>query len=91
MNDGICYKQWRQPLEGTVCQARIELRSAEGIPFLTPEPVLLFKSKNTSGKERSKDQADFEEAYTRLEPERKAWLRWALIATDPSHPWIERL
>jgi len=67
------------------------LCSDERIPFLAPELVLLFKSKNTSGKERSKDQADFEEVYIRLEPERRAWLRWALIAVDPSNPWIERL
>jgi hypothetical protein len=53
--------------------------------------VLLYKSKTTSGKERSKDKADFEEVYLRLEPERRGWLRWALLAVDPSHPWIERL
>jgi hypothetical protein len=70
---------------------RMSLATAEGIPFLAPELVLLFKSKNTSSQERSKDPADFEKSYPHLEPERRAWLRWALLATDPNHPWIERL
>jgi hypothetical protein len=65
--------------------------SAEGVPFIAPELALLFKSKNTSGREREKDQADFERVYPRLEPERRAWLKWALEATQPGHPWIERL
>jgi GrpB-like predicted nucleotidyltransferase (UPF0157 family) len=84
---------WRYRREPAIIRdtGRVGLRSDEGIPFLAPELVLLFKSKNTSGKERSKDQVDFEEAYIRLEPERRVWLRWALIAIDPSHPWIERL
>ena len=84
---------WRYRREPAIIRdlGRVGLRSDEGIPFLAPELVLLFKSKNTSGKERSKDQADFEVAYTRLEPERRVWLRWALTAVDPSHPWIEWL
>jgi GrpB-like predicted nucleotidyltransferase (UPF0157 family) len=71
--------------------SRIGLKSPDGVPFLAPELVLLYKSVNTSGRERDNDQRDFEEAYTNLEPERRAWLRWALTAVDPSHPWIERL
>jgi hypothetical protein len=84
---------WRYRREPAIIRdmGRAGLLSDEGIPFLAPELVLLFKSKNTSGKERSKDQADFEEVFLRLEPERRAWLRWALLAVDPSHPWIERL
>lgn len=70
---------------------RISLRSKTGIPFLAPEVVLLFKSKNTSGKERPKDQVDFEKIYPHLEPERRAWLLWALLATEPKHSWIEKL
>ena len=62
-----------------------------GLPYLAPELVLLFKSKNTSGRSRPKDQADFERVFPQLEPERRAWLRWALAAADPGHAWIERL
>jgi hypothetical protein len=84
---------WRYRREPTIIRdaGRMGLRSEEGIPFLAPELVLLFKSKNTSGKERKNDQTDFERTYTTLEPERRAWLRWALTAVEPSHGWIARL
>ncbi len=72
---------------------RSVLRTAQGIPFLAPEIVLLFKSKNTSfnKRERSQDQIDFDAVCSQLEAERRAWLRWALLATEPTHPWIEQL
>ncbi len=84
---------WRYRREPSIIRdiSRVGLRSSEGIPFLAPEVVLLYKSKTTSGKVRNKDMADFEEIYLMLEPERRGWLRWALLAVDPSHPWIERL
>ena len=86
---GVWYYR-RQP-EVVRLMARAELRTEAGVPYLAPELALLFKSKNTSGRERSKDQADFERACPRLEPERRAWLRWALTAASPGHPWLERL
>jgi hypothetical protein len=67
------------------------MRTSEGIPYLAPELVLLFKSKNTGSRERAKDQADYENVYPHMVPEARAWLRWALIASDPAHPWIEQL
>jgi GrpB-like predicted nucleotidyltransferase (UPF0157 family) len=84
---------WRYRRDPSILQdlGRVGLRSEEGIPFLAPELALLYKSKNTSGRERGKDQADFEGVSSMLAPERRAWLRWALLAVDPSHPWIERL
>jgi hypothetical protein len=66
--------------------ARAERCTSSGLRYLAPELALLFKSKNTSGRERSKDQADFDRASPHLEPERRA-----LAATNPDHPWIERL
>jgi GrpB-like predicted nucleotidyltransferase (UPF0157 family) len=73
--------------------SRMSLRTESGIAFLAPELVLLFKSKNTSATdpERSKDPLDFEQVCPHLDPERRAWLRWALLATNPAHPWIDRL
>ncbi len=65
--------------------------AASGLPYLAPELALLFKSRNTSGRARNQDQADFDRASPRLSPEPRAWLRWALAATDPHHPWIKRL
>jgi GrpB-like predicted nucleotidyltransferase (UPF0157 family) len=84
---------WRYRREPTIIRAvdRMSLRTEAGIPFLAPELVLLFKSKNTSDRQRRKDEADFERVHPRLEPERRAWLRWALMATNSTHPWLERL
>jgi hypothetical protein len=67
------------------------LRSAGGIPYLAPELVLLFKSRNTSNHERAKDQIDFENTLPQLDSERRAWLRWALVATAPEHSWLQQL
>jgi GrpB-like predicted nucleotidyltransferase (UPF0157 family) len=84
---------WRYRRQPTIVRdaARMSLRSTQGIPYLAPELVLLFKSKTTGSQERGKDQLDFEQAQPYLEDERRAWLRWALIATEPSHPWIGQL
>jgi GrpB-like predicted nucleotidyltransferase (UPF0157 family) len=84
---------WRYRREPLVLRSRekMSLRSDSGIPFLAPELVLLFKSKNTSNHARSKDQSDFEKTFLHLEPERRAWLCWALIAISPDHPWIREL
>ena len=89
----IQYGVWRYRRNPVIVQAaeRIYLCTGEGTPFLAPELVLLFKSKNTSGTERPQDQTDFEAICTHLEPERRAWLRWALMVSDPIHPWIDQL
>ena len=63
------------------------LQSQTGIPFLAPELVLLFKSKNTGTEARSQDQRDFETVYPFLDVNRKSWLRRALTLTDPGHKW----
>jgi len=70
---------------------RMSMKTDKGIFYLSPELVLLFKSRNTSGKERSKDQSDFENVLPLLDPERRAWLHWALTVTNPEHRWIKQL
>lgn len=70
---------------------RVRLRAFNGLSYLAPELVLLFKSVNTSDKPRPRDQSDFEQVLPHLEPERRAWLRWALLATDPNHAWLATL
>ena len=84
---------WRYRREPLVLRSmeRMSLRSENGIPYLAPELALLFKSKNTSNRERPKDQLDFEKVLPHLDAERRAWLHWALIATSPDHPWIPQL
>ncbi len=87
--DGV----WKYRREPVVIRSleKINLRTENGIPYLAPELVLLFKSKNTSNQERAKDELDFEMALPHLDSERRAWLRWALVATYPEHAWIKRL
>jgi GrpB-like predicted nucleotidyltransferase (UPF0157 family) len=82
---------YRRDREIIRSMARAAMRNESGTPFLAPELVLLFKSRNTSGRERSKDPLDFERIHPLLEPERRAWLLWALQAINPEHPWIEKL
>jgi hypothetical protein len=62
-------------------------RTAAGIPYVAPQIVLLFKAKA----KRDKDEADFSVAAPRLPPEAREWLAAALRATQPGHPWTDRL
>ena len=84
---------WKYRREPSVVRSleTVSLKTEYGIPYLAPELVLLFKSKNTSDQERPKDATDFENVLPHLDKERRAWLRWALIATSPDHPWIQQL
>jgi len=87
------HEVWRYRREPLIIRAleRMSLSTESGTPYLAPELVLLFKSRNTGNHERAKDQTDFERTLPHLEPERRAWLRWALTATAPDHPWISQL
>ncbi|GAA2109393.1 hypothetical protein GCM10009759_50010 [Kitasatospora saccharophila] len=66
---------------------RIVERTADGIPYLRPELVLLFKA----GATRDKDRADFERVLPRLDRTRRADLARWLRGTHPGHEWLERL
>lgn len=59
----------------------------DGIPYLAPEIVLLYKSKNP----REHDEADFAAAVPRLDSNARTWLRESLALTAPGHPWLARL
>ena len=61
--------------------------SSPDLRVLAPEVQLLHKS----GGARAKDDADFEVARHLLSPEERTWLRSALQATSPEHPWISQL
>ena len=58
------------------------------IPYIAPEIALLYKSRSGKSGIRDRDQADFDNVHSHLNPEQRAWLRWALTATDPQHPWL---
>ena len=60
----------------------------DGVPYLRPEKVLLFKGLQT----RPKDQADFEAAAPFLSTASRRWLAAALAhAKGDDHPWIPAL
>lgn len=89
MTDGV----WRYRRNPSIVQSveRITCTTADGVRFLAPEVVLLFKSINTGNRSRPQDQADFTTAYPQLTPTQRAWLRWALLVTAPQHPWLAQL
>ncbi|MFF7798409.1 nucleotidyltransferase domain-containing protein [Streptomyces olivaceus] len=62
-------------------------RTADGIPYLAPELVLLFKAEGT----RPKDEADFDGVLPLLGRDRRDALRGWLERTRPGHPWSARL
>ncbi|GID97546.1 hypothetical protein Adi01nite_69580 [Amorphoplanes digitatis] len=58
-------------------------RTPDGIPYLAPEIVLLFKAKSP----RDKDEADFRGVLASLDPGARRWLDEALAVISPAHPW----
>jgi hypothetical protein len=62
-------------------------RTIEGIPFLNPAGVLLFKAKHIRGK----DELDFENAVGKLDDTERIWLRNALNHAHSGHKWISGL
>ena len=62
-------------------------RSADGVPYLSPEVVLLFKAKAV----RDKDRVDFDGTVALLSPEQRRWLDDALGLVHPEHQWRSRL
>ncbi|GKV56273.1 hypothetical protein NCCP2222_22200 [Sporosarcina sp. NCCP-2222] len=63
------------------------LKTKEGLPYLHPAIVLLYKAKGT----RPKDTLDFQNAYPLLGEQDKKWLYDALQTHTPGHEWISRM
>ncbi|MFK0238731.1 nucleotidyltransferase domain-containing protein [Streptomyces vinaceus] len=59
----------------------------DGIPYLAPELVLLFKAKHA----RRKDQADFDTTVPHMSPAQRETLAEQLERVHPGHPWIADL
>ena len=62
-------------------------RSADGIAYLAPEAVLLFKAKGA----RPKDETDLAACLPSLSRDASDWLRAALTRVHPGHAWLDRL
>ncbi|MEU3520931.1 hypothetical protein ABZ770_37700 [Streptomyces sp. NPDC006654] len=58
-----------------------------GIPYLVPELVLLFKAKHV----RRKDQTDFEATVPHMTSAQRETLAELLTCVHPGHPWIADL
>ena len=65
----------------------IILRTEDGIPYLAPELVLLFKAKAV----RPKDQADFDATVPRMRLHQREMLAELLEHVHPGHAWLEDL
>ncbi|MEU1736905.1 hypothetical protein [Streptosporangium sp. NPDC020145] len=61
--------------------------SPDGIPYLVPELVLLFKAKHA----RPKDHRDFHGTVPHLTPAQRRTLADLLAHTYPGHPWLAGL
>lgn len=60
----------------------------DGIPYLAPELILLYKSTDT---EREDYQLDYDSAKAEMSAEQRCWLQAALKAMNPSgHKWLDR-
>ncbi len=63
-----------------------------GVPYLSPEIVLLHKSRHMLDENPPKnDQVDFDDTVDLLDPEARAWLRNTLETHFPGHPWLPHL
>ena len=59
----------------------------DGIPYLAPELVLLFKAKHA----RVKDQSDFERTVPYLTPAQRTTMAGLLTRVYPGHRWLAAL
>ncbi|MCJ8053468.1 amino acid transporter [Shinella curvata] len=59
----------------------------DGIPYLAPEAVLLFKAKYR----RDKDEADFAQALPKLDIPQRQWLKVRIAEAHPDHGWLRAL
>lgn len=59
----------------------------DGIPFMSPEIVLLFKAEHAG----AKDVADLENCLPLLTADERAWVVDGLGRVHPGHAWIARV
>jgi hypothetical protein len=71
----------RRPLD------QITLTTPDGLPYLAPEIVLLFKSRGG----RPKDDSDFADVAALLDSNRRQWLLDHIAPRYPNHAWLPAL
>lgn len=82
-------KEWRfrRNLKIVCPLSKLGQKKEFGIPFLSPEIVLLYKAKNPT----VNDKADFNKVREVLERKPRRWLKKAIEACHPAHPWLDFL
>jgi len=81
--------EWVYKRDSRIRRPRAEMIAvtADGLPYLRPAAILLFKAKHR----RAKDEADFAGALPKLPADERAWLQENLALLHPGHDWIEAL
>lgn len=77
---------WVYKRDPGISKPRAEMigMTGDGLPYLKPAAVLLFKAKY----QRDKDEADFRNALPKLEAAERQWLKDCLDAAHPGHDWL---
>ncbi|TKT74891.1 hypothetical protein [Aquamicrobium sp. LC103] len=80
---------WAYKREPTIVRPRAEMidTTPDGVPYLKPAGVLLFKAKHR----RAKDEIDFGNALPKLAGPERAWLKASLDVAHPDHDWARAL
>lgn len=81
------YFYFRRDFSVTLEINKVFIQTPAGLPILTPEIVLLYKS-NDYGQE---NEADFQNVRPFLNEIQKNWLKSALHKIYAAHPWQTRL
>ena len=72
---------------------RLGGKNADGLPYLAPEVVLLYKAGlwRDGAPLAQKDDADFSAVLPHLPSAARYWLREAIATAHPGHPWLLEL
>ena len=89
MIEGGSKDRWIYKRNNAISQPRDQsiYQNDQGIPFLAPANVLLFKAKHP----RDKDVQDFDRVLPHLRPHEKALLRRWIVSEHTAHPWLAQL
>lgn len=80
---------WKYKRDPAIARPRREMvgMTEDGLPYLKPAAVLLFKAKHRRGK----DETDFANAVPKLERTERDWLKTCLATAHPGHDWLHML
>ena len=82
-------ESWVYKRDPAIVRPRAEMvdTTSDGLPYLNPAAILLFKAKHR----RIKDEIDFENALPKLAISDRTWLKTCLEIAHPGHEWAQRL